>query len=57
MKTKLIQDHSSCHFTRCGRTDSGVSALNQVSTRPLTNDPNNNYYYINLLGDCFKCEV
>jgi tRNA pseudouridine38/39 synthase len=29
-KTKLIQDRMNCHFSRCGRTDKGVSALGQV---------------------------
>ena len=29
-KTKLITDSRSCHYTRCGRTDKGVSAFGQV---------------------------
>jgi len=29
-KVRLIQDQDACEFTRCGRTDKGVSALCQV---------------------------
>ena len=35
-KTKLIADSRSCHYTRCGRTDKGVSALGQVLPASLT---------------------
>ncbi len=30
MKTKLIQSPTTCNFSRCGRTDKGVSAMGQV---------------------------
>jgi tRNA pseudouridine38/39 synthase len=44
LKVKLIQDRLSCKYTRCGRTDKGVSALGQVislylrSNLPLLED-------------------
>lgn len=30
MKTRLIEDRSSSNYSRCGRTDKGVSAFGQV---------------------------
>eukprot|EP00605_Chrysophyceae_sp_TOSAG23-4_P001618 GSChrysophyteH1.ASY1.ANO1.1778.1 assembled CDS len=35
LKTRLIQDRESCCYTRCGRTDKGVSALGQVVSLKL----------------------
>lgn len=29
-KLKLVADRKSCNYSRCGRTDKGVSALGQV---------------------------
>jgi len=34
MKVKLIKDKNSCSYTRCGRTDKGVSAFGQVLFSP-----------------------
>ena len=31
-KTKLIESREACQWTRCGRTDKGVSAFRQVSS-------------------------
>ena len=30
VKVRLIEDRSTCHYSRCGRTDTGVSAAGQV---------------------------
>ena len=30
-KVKLIEDRTKCNYSRCGRTDTGVSAFGQVS--------------------------
>ena len=30
LKLRLIADKKECHYSRCGRTDRGVSALGQV---------------------------
>ncbi|CAI4221982.1 unnamed protein product [Auanema sp. JU1783] len=44
LKTKLIEDWSSCDLSRCGRTDKGVSAFKQVAALVVrscnTDDPN-----------------
>lgn len=32
LKTKLIDDPKNCYYTRCGRTDKGVSAFRQVAS-------------------------
>lgn len=31
MKSRLIEDRSKANYSRCGRTDKGVSAFGQVS--------------------------
>ena len=33
-KTKLVEDLQNCNYSRCGRTDKGVSALGQVIPLP-----------------------
>ena len=32
LKACLIEERSSCNYSRCGRTDKGVSAFGQVIT-------------------------
>ena len=33
--TKLVEDRQSCDYSRCGRTDKGVSVLGQVVSLQL----------------------
>jgi len=40
-KVKLIQDRASCNFSRCGRTDAGVSALGQIVTLTVRSNLHN----------------
>jgi len=42
-RTKMIKDYKSCHYSRCARTDAGVSALGNVFSAALRKTKKGDY--------------
>jgi tRNA pseudouridine38/39 synthase len=59
-QARLIEDRSTCNYSRCGRTDKGVSALGNavallVRSRP--NHPQGEYDYLGMLNKILPSDI